>query len=270
MIALLLSIGLVGLFPVSAQPELSDWRHIWIPMTNGARHGVNDEYYFKLDGGGLNAMHITDDPINDYDGAVYHGGDSGTFWVSDTGGRGFNDDIIILASVLGTPGPTFNLKVNSSGYTWPLTYNAAVPAENTLVYNVGQNGTSGINGSFNTGNYLADEDDVDIAQIWRPSTVQNYPIYYGQNMNDPSQEFNLIFIDLKGGNIGTNSSSVSYSANLIDRGSARVDYTVEGLGDAKLAFNTYGWCNWSNQQKGVSWTNSLTASPQSGWDINFA
>jgi hypothetical protein len=271
MIALLLSIGLVGLFPVSATPELSNYHMLNIPMANGARftNVSATEYYFKLTGGGLNAMHITNDPINDYDGSVHHGNATDTFWVSDTGGRGFNDDIVVLASVNGTPGANFSLKVNSSGYTWPLTYNAAVPTENTLVYSVGQNGTVGINGTFTASDFAEDDYGVDFAQIWKPCTSSNYPIYYGQNMGDTSKTFNLMFIDLKVGNIGTNSSSVPYSANLTDRGSARVDYTVTDLGNAKLAFNTYGWCNWSNQQQGVSWTNALTGTGASSWDYNF-
>lgn len=264
MIALLLSIGLVGFFPVSAYPVLENYQDTYIPVTNGARfdYYADNSYYFKLMGGGLNAMHITNDPWNAPFGQVNHGSTSGTFWVSDTGGRGFNDDIILMAAVNGTPGPNFNLKVNSSGYTWPLTYNAALPAKEDVSYGIG------INGSFTTSNFLEDESATDYAQIWKPCTSSNYPIYYGQNMGDTSKTFNLMFIDLKVGNLGTNVNQ-TYNMTLADRGATRVDYTVNDLGSAKLAFNTYGWCNWSNQEQGISWTNANSGSSASGWDINI-
>ncbi len=264
MIALLLSIGLVGLFPVAAEPVLSDYQNTYIPVTNGARFDFigDDYYYFRLLGGGLNAMHITNDPWNAPFGQVNHGDATDTFWVSDTGGRGFNDDILLLAAVNGTPGPNFTLKINSSGYTWPLTYNAALPAKEDVSYGVG------INGSFTASNFLEDGSAIDYAQIWKPCTSSNYPIYYGQNMGDTSKTFNLMFIDLKVGNLGTNVNQ-TYNMTLTDRGATRVDYTVSDLGSAKLAFNTYGWCNWSNQEQGVSWTNALTGTGPSSWDYNF-
>ncbi|HIH04097.1 MAG TPA: nitroreductase [Methanoregulaceae archaeon] len=259
MIALLLSIGLVGLFPVSAEPELSGYHLLNIPVTNGARFDYYEDnsYYFKLNGGGLNTLHVTNDPWNAPSGQVNHGSSTGTFWVSDTGGRGFNDDIIILAAVNGTPGQNFNLKVNSRGYTWPLTYNGALPAKETVSYG------TGINGSFTSSNFM-----TNIAQIWKPSTSSNYPIYYGQNMGDISKTFKLMFIDLKVGNLGTNVNQ-TYNMTLTDRGATRIDYTVNDLGSAKLAFNAYAWCNWSNQQQGVSWTNANSGSGASGWDVNI-
>ena len=264
MVALLLSISLVGLFPVSAV-TLGGYQNQYIPVTNGARFDYNEDntYYFKLTGGGLNAMHVTNDPWNAPFGQVNHGSDSGTFWISDTGGRGFNDDIILMAAVNGVPGPNFNLKVNSSGYTWPLTYNGALPASTAVTYG------TGINGSFDTSNYIQiGTPPSTVEQIWKPCTSSNYPIYYGQNMGDTSKTFNLMFIDLKVGNLGTNVNQ-TYNMTLTDRGATRIDYTVNDLGSAKLAFNSYGWCNWSNQQQGVSWTNALTGTGASGWDVNI-
>lgn len=264
MIALLLSIGLVGLCPVSAV-TLDSYNQLRIPVTNGALFDYNEDntYYFRLTGGGLNELHITNDSWNLPSGQVTHGGSTGTFWVTNTGGRGYYDDIILLAAVNGTPGANFNLKVNSSGYTWPLTYNGVLPAKEDVSHGVG------INGSFDSNNYIqVGAPPTTVEQIWKPSTSANYPIHYGQNMGDTSKTFNLIFVDLKAGTLGTNVNQ-TYNMTLTDRGATRVDYTVSDLGSAKLAFNAYGWCNWSNQGEGVSWTNALTGSTSSGWDVNI-
>lgn len=262
MVLLLLSIGLVSLCPVSADP-LSSFNQLDVWMTNGARFDYTTDpgsYYFKLTGGGLNALHITNDPWNAPSGQVNHGSNStGTFYISDTGGRGYNDDLILMAALNGTPGSNFALKVNSSGYTWTPTADGSLPDKSIISQGIGVNET------------LTSSNFEDYGpQNWKPCTTGSaYPIYYGQSMSDTSKNFNLSFVDLKVGNLGTNVNQ-TYNMSLVNRGATRVDYTVQDLGTAQLVFNGYAWCNQSNQGQGVSWTNQNSGTGSSGREIGRA
>lgn len=106
-------------------------RQIYINVSNhdsnGAYYGTTgtgytDAYYIQAAGGGLNQLHITNNyatPSGQADVKnIATSTTSGTFWVSTTGGRGYNDDIILLASVKGPISNDFSLNINSSGYQW--------------------------------------------------------------------------------------------------------------------------------------------------------
>ncbi len=71
-----------------------------------------------------------------------------------------------------------------------------------------------------------------------------------------------MFIDLKVGAIGPNSGL----KNLTDNGFAKIEYSVENL-DTYTAFSAYGWCNQSNQGKGITWTNQLPGTGSSGYTV---
>jgi len=81
-------------------------RHIFFNVANdaGVKHnldgaaygGPNGTYYIKADGGGLNELHITNDAAAPA-GQVTAGTDpSGVFWVANTGGRGYHDNVLLL------------------------------------------------------------------------------------------------------------------------------------------------------------------------------
>ncbi|MEN6341317.1 MAG: PKD domain-containing protein, partial [Methanospirillum sp.] len=85
-------------------------RHIFIAPANGAKYdldgavygtGNNGTYYIKADGGGLNELHLTNDVASPYGQVTASTATSGTFWVTNTGGRGFDDTIVLLVSVKG-------------------------------------------------------------------------------------------------------------------------------------------------------------------------
>ena len=269
MIALLLSIGLVGFFPVSAD-GIPDNHHVWLEMTNGARFsdlssgGVNDSYYFKFDGGGLNALHITNSsllPYGQLNSKVSTSGSAdGTFYISDTGGRGFDDDIILMVAVKnGYDTSAFNLHINASGYQWdPTPVLNQIPDQEDVHH---FNGT--VDEDFTAANFTTYD-----AQYWKPYTTADYPLFANQ-YDTPA--YNLSFIDLKVGALGLNTTT-HYSDFLLNNGTVKVDYSVTGLetsgvGQTPMAFNAYAWCNQSNQDKGVSWTNDLTGTV-SGWEFN--
>jgi len=255
LVTLLLSIGLVGLCPVSAT-EISGYHHVWLDMTNGAfwsnlsSGNANQSYYFKFDGGGLNAEHISASPLQS-NGQYNHGSTTGTFYITDTGGRGFNDDIILAVAAY-QPSSDFSLGIDASGYRWqPTAVTNQVPAQSSLV-----RVNHSVNQIFTASNFSEYG-----PQYWRPCSSSGYVNFNGQN---DQTAYSLSFIDLKVGNLGIN-STVKYADSLIDNGSVKVTYNVtDGV---PVAFNAYAWCNQSNQGKGVSWTNALTGTG-SGWDVN--
>lgn len=263
LVTLLLTVGLVGLNPVGASVPIGGYHHVWIDMTNGAfwsnlsSNNANQSYYFKFDGGGLNAAHISTSPLQSngqYNHVYSSGGSStGTFYITDTGGRGFNDDIILAVAA---SNPTnLNLGIDASGYRWqPTAVTNQVPAQSAL-----HRINNSVNQYFTASNFSEYN-----PQAYRPCSSDLYPNFNGQDAADP---YYLSFIDLKVGDLGIN-STVKYADSLIDNGSVKVTYNASGLSSTdSLAFNAYSWCNQSNQGKGVSWTNALTGTG-SGWDVN--
>ena len=172
---------------------------------------------------------------------------SGTFWVSTTGGRGFNDAIILLASVQGPVSDNFSLTIKSSGYlsgSSPYTSGAIVETFTKSDFLYGPNTAKPGPGTLG---------------VW------SLPFYSGQNINDPATASDLMFIDL---HVGNNSNR-----SLIDSGNAKVEFTVENLFDTTLAFNTYAYAFTANIADGsINWTNRLStdlaAAGQSGYSIN--
>jgi hypothetical protein len=231
---------------------LPDYRHIDIQMANGG------EKYIKFDGGGLNALHITTDPSEPYGQVTETSAQSGTFYFSDTGGRGFFDDLILMVAVQGQVPEDFKIHVRASGYQWTPTAELNQPPKpDEIEYNEGA-----LDRTFTR------EDFIYEPQIWRPCK-ENYPIYYGQDMsrNNPEDRFYIMFIDLGVGAIGPNSrekeSDAYEGVELTDEGCAKIEYSFENL-ETFAALNAYGWCNQSNQGRGISWSNDLTGFSETG------
>ncbi|MBP2145738.1 PGF-pre-PGF domain-containing protein [Methanofollis sp. W23] len=212
--------------------------------------------YFKFDGGGLNALHISTDPENEPFGQVTNTEEqSGVFYLTNTGGRGFTDDMILMVAVNGTIPDDFALHIRASGYRWtPTTVLNMPPAADEVEY---------VEGSYE--GTITKEDIVYSPQTWKPAGNNQpgaYPIYYGQDVSDGSNPFHLVFIDLNAGTLGENSRL----NDLRDDGAVRVEYEFENL-PTYAAFNSYGWCNQSNQGLGISWTNRVSGPGSSGFSV---
>jgi len=275
-VALLLFVA-IAVVPVAADTPWPGYQKIYVKPENGIRFDKvggtgNGTYYFKLEGGGLNALHISNDPINATFGQVTTTtSTTGHFWMTDTGGRGFDDDAILLVGVNGTPDTDFKVHITSSGYTWaPTGVVNQLPAIGDISYT-----TSAVNNAqFTTANFTKFSGDP-VNTYWRPSTSSYYPVVSGEYMPDTTNNnFKFIPVDLKVGIIGTNANS-TYNGSLTDHGAARIDYVIEGMPfDGVVAFNAYAWCNQSNQLQGVSWTNAVNKSTDgpgsntySGWAV---
>jgi hypothetical protein len=213
-------------------------------------NGPDKTYYMKFGGGGLNALHITDSPSLPYGQVTSSTSSSGTFYVSDTGGRGYDDDIILMFATNSSDND-FTLAINSSGYQWTPTGDGSIPVLNPVNdYVAGALSDTFTNANFTYG-----------YQINKPSSVMVYPIFYGQNMSDTNNTFRFMFIDLNVGALGVNSS---FEGN----GMAKVDYTLSNF-NGFCAFNAYAWCNQSNQGQGISWTNRVADAGSSGYTVSL-
>lgn len=251
----------IGMVPVTAG-ELPDCKHVYINVANdnGPRFSdhENGSYYLKFDGGGLNALHLTTDAAYPYGQVTTSPDQSGVFYIADTGGRGYSDNTILMLAVNGTIPDDFSMKVRASGYTWePVTVKNTLPALEDLKH---------IDGTMEE--TFTKEDFIYGPQTWKPAgnnLPMAYPIYFGQDTSDTGNPFHLMFIDLKAGPVSKATGLVDRN-DLTDGGAVKVEYSFENL-ETFAAFNAYVWCNQSNQGQGISWTNRVSGTESSVYQV---
>jgi hypothetical protein len=260
---LLLSTGSAGA-DLLASPQ-----NIFIKVANddgvkndldGAKfHGPGDTYY--LQACGVNALSITDS-INNDNGQVTtinttSTKQSGVFYVSDTGGRGYNDDLILMLSVKGPISDDFSLSLKSSGYSW-------TPATTASQSKIDKSTLTHLDGAIDE--IFGKDDFIYDPQVFKPgSTSWSLPLYSGQTTGDPSTAEYLMFIDLY---VGTLKDRTTTFPTLIDNGDVKIEYNFAGL-NTTASFNIYGWCLTSNQGQGINWTNLTTGGGANGYSINY-
>jgi hypothetical protein len=181
---------------VAIAAPLPSNRNININVSNDAGalygEGANDTYFINAPGGGLNQLHIsTDNTTAGVSGQVTTqnittSSMAGTFWVTTTGGRGYNDDIILLFSLKGPISDDFSLNIKSSGYQW-------TPSSAGVVNPVYKDGA--VNETFTKADFLYGPQTAKPG----PGTGFVLPFYSGQNINDPSTAQYLMFVDLNVG-----------------------------------------------------------------------
>ncbi len=176
--------------------NLSSNRHIFIDVANdnGVKYNVdyskfitepgatNGTYYLKCDGGGLNQLHITTNTSNT-NGQVTvinstSTNSSGVFYITTTGGRGYNDELILLLSVAGPISDNFSVHITSSGYTWTIT--GTKPTLTSIII-----ATGALNETFTKSDFQYGQRIINL-DPWSPIGTWNLPLYYGQNTSDPS------------------------------------------------------------------------------------
>lgn len=281
LLAVFMCLSLVSISAVSAYNPISTNKNVNLAVANdnGARFDIygNENYNFfsssQGTGQGLNALHITD-IIGRPDGTVGYdtasaGSASGTFYLSDTGGRGWDDDGILMIAVNGSMESLANLtiQIGSSGYQWKPVLTGSYPAYNNTTYNASALSETFVASDFNS-------NTTGYNSTWKPCPTANYALYEGQNTSNTT-EFHIIFVDLNAGIIGQGTQSQTdwnnHTAN--NNGMIKVDYSVSGLPSSSLlAFNAYAFCNSSNQGQGIRWTNSINtagnnSASTSGWNV---
>lgn len=249
---LMLSLCIV---PASAD-GLPGHNETMITMTNGAVYNdTGDQYYFGFtkDGGGLNAIHISDSPeyAKKIGGIYGNNTNSGSFYITDMSkDPGCADSAILMfgvpenANLLG-----FSLDITASGYNWDLVGDGSFPS----VTNNDHSDDVDI-GTFTATDFTYEDD-------YKPYFDPDYPLYYD---SPGGSDYKLMFIDLGLGLLNTTPST------LIDNGSIKIDYEINEGYSGNALFDIYSWRNQSTQgDKVVSWTNKLIGTKSSGWTINF-
>jgi len=247
--------------PAYASP-LPGASHVWVNMSNdnGAKFETNGSYYIKFDGGGLNALHLTTDSVNNPSGEVTLTDEqSGTFYVTDTGGRGYSDDTVLMLAVNGKIPDDFRLHVTASGYNWnPVAIVNTLPEVSDLQYV-----------ETTLDEWFTAEDFYYGPQTWKPAGTNlpmAYPVFYGQDTYDTDNNFSLMFIDLNAGPV-SKADGLGDKSELQNSGGVKVEYSFENL-ETFAAFNAYAWCNQSNQGRGISWTNRVSGDGSSVYEVN--
>lgn len=227
--------GLV--YVTSATGSLPNYTDIYVRAANhdGIRWNDNDNgtYYVPSGstGGGLNnVLKITTDPDNTTGQTTVTTDKSGTFYVTGTS----QDEIVLLLAVNGTIPDNFAARIKTRGYTWTPTGSA--PASGYTYQ------SSALDQTFTKSDFFYGP------QNWKPTQGNaNYPLYAGEDMNSPAEQYQLMFIDTRAGLLS--------GSSLTDNGAVRIDYNFTNLPDS-ARFNVYGWKTTS----GMGWTNDINSS----------
>jgi PKD repeat protein len=232
--------------PVLAAP-LPDYNNIFVQVVNdaGAKYNTfyDNTYNIRFEGidRGLNALHISTDPVVNFGQVTLTDSQTGTFYATDSGGKGYEDEILLMVAVNGTIPDDFSLRVISDGYTWtPNPISNMAPDLSTVIYQ-----PVALDETFTKDDFIYGP------QIWKPTGNETvYPIFYGQDMTDTGNTFQIMFIDLNAGVLRPN-------AALTNNGAVRIHYTLQNL-ESYAAFNVYGYCKTSNNgDEMVAWSNAL-------------
>jgi PGF-pre-PGF domain-containing protein len=224
----------------------------------------NNTYHFFSPGQsgtqGMNALHITTDASSSKYQVTFSNDQSGVFYLTDTGGRGWDDNGILMLAVNGTIPDSFRVNIKASGYQWtpvPVDIYPPYPAFADITYV-----PEALNETFTKDDFLYGP------QIWRPCAATNFPIFDGQDMTDTENTFSIMFIDLNAGILGANTlSQPSFAGQSVtDNGAIKVEYAFENL-PTFAAFNAYAYTVSSNQGQGIRWTNRLSAADASGYAV---
>ncbi|GAB6284757.1 MAG: hypothetical protein STSR0009_09570 [Methanoregula sp.] len=214
----------------------------------------NGTYFINQNGGGLNAVHISTDPAVGVGQVTVSPDQTGTFYVTETGGRGYQDEVVILLAINGTLPDDFSVRLKTGGYTWApnVTANTAPPS-GAYTYQA-----SALDETFTKSDFVYGP------QSWKPQGADAiYPIFFGEDTSSGVNQFQLAFIDTRAGVLGTN--YVDY-ASLTDKGAVKVEYTFTNL-TGYAAFNLYAWNNATNNGQGMGWTNRVSGDGSSGYSV---
>ncbi|MDY0748678.1 PEP-CTERM sorting domain-containing protein [Paucibacter sp. R3-3] len=256
----------VGLLAMTSQwaqsyEQLPANRNIYVGVANdaGARYGsgADDTYWINAPGGGLNQLHIANSgAAGNVSGQVTTqtistSSTSGSFWVTTTGGRGYNDDIVLAFSMTGPVPSDFSLSIKSSGYQW----DAGTSLPSTLTY---------VSGAVNETFTSADLRYGPNAAKPGPGDGWTLPFWSGEDITNPANQQVLMFVDLNLGNTSDRGA--------IDAGSVRVDFQISGLYDTHASFNAYAFAMAANiADASINWTNRVSTNAadvgQSGYSI---
>jgi len=228
---------------VTQAPIAYNGANIYVSNDEGVKYDNNgtsltyipNTYGFAM-AGGLNALSLSD---TTKDIIINTRNQSGTFYAAFGGGQSTMPEGILLLAVKEPIPDDFGVRIRSSGYNWtppgPAMYNGGLPAEYNYL-------DGAVNQTFTKNDFIYGP------QIWRPCSAANYPIYNGQDMSNTGDTFQIMFIDLNVGAVG------SFEDGLI-----KIEYNFTNL-TSFAAFDVYGWYLASNHGTGIIMTNDISKS----------
>ncbi len=256
--------------PVAAQDAnpLNPQNILNIPVINKQRVSINETtapgtYFFdignNLTNGGQNAVHVTD--TNATPNGIFHNSSilnpsdvdmlNGSFYISDTGGKGYEDEAILLIAASDVDPDTFSIHIKSEGYKFtdhapnsPPIYPNQTGTFNPDAYENTFHLSDAINGNSDGAN------PPDAAlQNWKWSTSSsdnvNEKLFYEENLGS-EDDYNMILADLNTSIVGTaaptGGGNASYRNLLTYNGNPKITYNITGLGDTgRVAFIPYAY-----------------------------
>ncbi|WP_292543303.1 PKD domain-containing protein [Methanoregula sp.] len=249
--------GLVSVTDFSGAIPAYTGVNVHVANDNGAKwnSNLNGTYYVTPNSGGLSAIHISNYASNNEGQFTTTKDQSGTLYITDTSGGKFQDEAVLLLAVNGTIPDEFSVRIRSSGYTW--TPNATAnngPSKGQYTYQV-----NALDETFTRDDFIYGP------QSWKPTGLSTrYPLFYGENMDDPKNQYLLMFIDTRAGVLGPEYAGTE---DLIGDGAVKVQYDFSYL-PSHAAFNVYAWKNASSNGRGMGWTNMVEDPDDgSGWVV---
>ena len=217
---------------------------VFLKISNDVRfdNTGNNTYYLPTNLG-TESMHISERyQKSSSNPAVIINNQSGTFYVYETGGAGYIDDVVLMIGVSGDISDDFNIKISSSGYVWePVAQNSfkSLDFASVATYK-----NDAISTSFDKSNLLYGPVSL------RPADAAGLTFYPTQTADE---QFYIMLVDL---DVGTCTVA---NGNLINNGCAEIDYEISGV-TGEVTFIPYGYRDIpKNDPKQVlGWTASST------------
>lgn len=276
----------LAVVPVAAT-ELQYHNMLYIPVENIQHNDYSDGTYDFTIGndivnGGMNAVHISNSPGEYYGQPNRLTSRDGTFFITDTGGRGYEDDIILMIAVEKTDAADFSIDLKSEGYHG---YDHAPSTAPTYTETVGSGYMSpAYQGTLTSANFLKDYwagSTVTLNQTWRPAAPDSTDDYSGTNgylwsnqtVNDG--DFRLMFVDLNVTTTGISAYNTTYRSLLQLNGTPRISYNISPNYSGKVAFAPYAYVNFttgggSQFDHAIGWTNRANStSYPSDWLVTL-
>lgn len=224
--------------------------------------------------GGMNAVHISNSYSSPYGQCnAITGETEGEFFITDTGGRGYQDNIILLIGVASDDSEdgwsdrmNTEINIDAAGYSWtPHNVVNEGPSPGEPVWT-----TTDV--TVTSADYATDAEGG-VYQNWKFAPNPNFPWYCGQNpsLTTPAYLFNWTAVDLKMGLVPNTS--------LTNNGMIKVNYTLNNNNgfnseNTKIAFNVYAYNRYTSQGWNQTlWLNRVNTSAESetgcsGWLVS--
>lgn len=270
LVAMMLCISIAGIVGAASQISSNKNVNLKVANDNGARFNLfNDNTYHFFSASqttsqGLNSLHVSSSSSDANGDLTNTTSTSGTFYLTENGTRGWDDDGILMIAVNGTDVSLsdFSIQINSSGYQWAPVADETFPNYSSTTYN-----SAALSETFTISNFNGEKG---YSSYWKPAPSTNYPIFENQNTADTSNTFKIIFVDLRAGIIGnyTLPTETWNDQSIVDNGALKVNYAINNLPQGSMvAFNSYSYCEDSAQGQGIRWTNKVSSSGSSGYFV---